>query len=90
MKKKRKGDDLKKSITLLSIGGGLKIKMQTGDIVGALFNIDGIQSTDLGTFDIREIIFYVEILNGKGDHVFRELQNKAIKGKIRKVKISKS
>ena len=84
--KKRKGADFKKSITRLTIGGGRKSKMRTGDIVGALCNIDGIQSTDLGTIDIRESICYVEILNGKGDLVFRELQNKAIKGKIRKVK----
>ena len=37
----------------------------------------------------RESLTYVEILNGKGSHVLESLQDKPIKGKIRKVRTTR-
>lgn len=79
----------KKSITKLSIGGGKKSKMRASDIVGTMCSIDGIQPEDIGIIDVRDSLTYVEILNGKGRQVLDALQEKTIKGKVRKVRISR-
>lgn len=79
----------KKSITRLSIGGGKKSKMRTADIVGTICSIDGIEPEDIGIIDVRESLTYVEILNSKGKQVLEALQEKTIKGKVRKVRISR-
>ena len=63
--------------------------MRPGDIVGTLCSIDGIEVSDIGIIDVRESLTYVEILNGKGSHVLESLQDKPIKGKIRKVRITR-
>lgn len=83
---KRKGDAVNHHIMRLSIGGGKKSKMRAGDVVGALCNLKELQPDDIGIIDIRESLTYVEILNGKGPKVLVALQEKPIKGKIRKVK----
>ncbi len=88
--KKRKGAIFQKSITKLTIGGGRKSKMRAIDIVGTICGIDGITSDDIGIIDVRDSLTYVEILNEKGTQVFDALQTKPIKGKLRKVSISKS
>ena len=44
---------------------------------------------DIGIIDVRESLTYVEILNGKGSHVLESLQDKPIKGKIRKVRTTR-
>lgn len=84
--KVRKGAVLNRSIMRLSIGGGKKSKIRTVDIVGAICNVDGIVSDDIGIIDIRDSLTYVEILNGKGELVLETLQSKPIKGRIRKVR----
>lgn len=83
---KRKGDAVNHHITRLSIGGGKKSKMRAGDVVGALCNLEQLDSDDIGIIDIRESLTYVEILNGKGPMVLAALQEQPIKGKIRKVR----
>lgn len=93
-KKKRqlkagKGAVFHQTITRLSIGGGKKSKMRTVDIVGTICNIPGITAEDIGIIDIRESLTYVEILNGKGKKVLDVLQEKPIKGKVRKVRITR-
>ena len=60
--------------------------MRAGDIVGAICSIPEITQEDIGIIDVRDSVSFVEILNGKGEMVCEELQNRAIKGKIRKVK----
>lgn len=84
--KPKKGEALNEGITRLSIGGGRKSKMRAGDIVGTICSIDGMEASDIGIVDIRDSISYVEVLNRKGDHVIKCLQTKPIKGKIRKVR----
>lgn len=81
-----KEDALNRSIKRLSIGGGRKSKMRSGDIVGAICSIGGVTAEDIGIIDIRESLTYVEILNHKGPEVLKQLQGKTIKGKIRKVR----
>ncbi len=87
--KKKKGSDFQCTITKLSIGGGKKSKIRAVDIVGTICNIPGIESEDIGVIDIRESLSYVEILNSKGKMVHAALQDKKLKGKIRKVRFTK-
>lgn len=86
----KKGDALNRTILRLSIGGGRKSKMRTVDIVGSICNIEDVVSEDIGIIDVRESLTYVEILNGKGQKVLNALQSKPIKGKIRKVRITRN
>jgi len=82
----RKGAALQQGILRLSIGGGRKSKMRAGDIVGTICSIEGVEVADIGIIDIRESMSYVEILNQKGAYVLEHLQDRPIKGKIRKVR----
>ena len=83
---KSKKDAFKNTIMQIAIGGGKKSKIRPGDIVGAICSIEMLEKEDIGSIDIRESITYVEVLNGKGPCVLDALQNKTIKGKVRKVR----
>lgn len=85
--KQGKGAALEKTITRISIGGGKKSKIRPGDIVGAVCAIEGITANDIGIIDVRDSITYLEILNEKGFLVISALQQRPIKGKIRKVQL---
>ncbi|MEG0249331.1 MAG: DEAD/DEAH box helicase [Peptostreptococcus sp.] len=80
-----KGKELNKGIIKLHINAGKKTKMRAGDIVGAISNIDGVSAEDIGVIDIIPVSSFVEILNGKGEYVLKELQKVKIKGRIRNV-----
>lgn len=86
--KAKKGTVLNGNIAHLSVGGGRKSKMRAVDIVGTICSIDQVAAGDIGIIDVRDSITHVEILNGKGKMVFEALQNRPIKGKVRKVKMS--
>lgn len=88
--KARKGEALNKAITRLTIGGGRKSKMRAVDIVGTICSISDMDSSDIGIIDVRDSLTYVEILNGKGKRVMEILQDKPIKGKVRKVRITRN
>lgn len=87
--KPKKGEALNEGIMRLTIGGGRKSKMRAGDIVGTICSIDGVEVSDIGIIDIRDSVSYVEILNQKGKQVMECLQTKAIKGKVRKVRMTR-
>lgn len=87
--KERKGAALDRTITRLSISGGRKSKMRAVDIVGTICSIEGMEGVDIGIIDIRDSLTYVEIFNGKGKKVLDAMQEKTIKGKARKVRITK-
>lgn len=87
--KKKKGADFQKTITRLTISGGRKSKMRAVDIVGTICSIEGITAEDIGIIDIRDSLTYVEILNKKGRIVLDALQDKTIKGKVRKVRMTR-
>lgn len=84
--KVRKGAALNRSITRLSIGGGRKSKIRAADIVGAVCSLDNTTAEDIGIIDVRDSLTYVEILNNKGEYVLTALQDKTIKGKVRKIR----
>lgn len=83
--KETKGASLSKEIMKLHINAGKKTKMRPVDIVGTLCNIKGVTAADIGIINIVDVSTFVDILNNKGEMVFRELQNTPIKGRLRKV-----
>ncbi len=83
--KEVKGAQLSKEILKLHINAGKKTKMRPADIVGTLCSIEGITAEDIGIINILDVSTFVEILNNKGELVFKELQNRTIKGRPRKV-----
>ncbi|PYG89949.1 ATP-dependent RNA helicase DbpA [Ruminiclostridium sufflavum DSM 19573] len=83
--KESKGSQLNKEIMKLHINAGKKTKMRPVDIVGTLCNINGMTAADIGIISIADISTFVEILNNKGELVYRELQNTPIKGRLRRV-----
>ena len=80
-----KGAELTKEIMKLYINAGKKTKMRAMDIVGTLCSIDGMTKDDIGIINIVDVSTFVEILNNKGELVFRKLQNTPIKGRLRRV-----
>ncbi len=75
--------DRTRDIMKLRIGIGKKKKIRAFDIVGAISNIDGIESDDIGIVEVRDSCSYVDILNYKGNIVLADL--KKVKGKNVKV-----
>lgn len=83
--KKDKGHALSEGILKLHINAGKKTKMRPTDIVGTLCNLNGMTSDDIGIISITDVSTFFEILNGKGEDVYQQLQNTPIKGRLRKV-----
>lgn len=86
--KPAKGAVLNRGITRLTIGGGRKSKIRAVDIVGTICSIEGLGVSDIGIIDVRDSLCYVEILNEKGELVLEALQEKPLKGKVRKVRVT--
>lgn len=82
-KNESKGTNLSKEIMKIHINAGKKTKMRAVDIVGTLCNIEGMTKADIGIINIADVSTFVEILNNKGELVFRELQKTPIKGRLR-------
>lgn len=80
-----KGAQLGREIMKLHINAGKKTKMRPADVVGTLCNIKGMTAEDIGIISVEDISTYVEILNDKGEMVYRRLQDTPIKGRLRKV-----
>ena len=72
-------------ILKLHINAGKKTKMRPVDIVGTLCNLPGMSAEDIGIIQVQDISTYVEILNGKGEKVYKQLQKTPIKGRMRRV-----
>lgn len=73
-------------ITRIRINAGKKKKIRAGDILGAVSNLPGIQSEDIGIIDIQDTCSYIEIHNNKVDTVMIELAKTKVKGKTVTVK----
>ena len=84
-KKGNKNAALHQQILKLQIADGKKAKIRPVDLVGTICAIPGVEATDIGVIHIMDWTSTVEILNGKGELVFRTLQKKPIKAKVRKV-----
>ena len=87
-RKKDKALKINKEISKLYFNGGKKKKLRAVDFVGAISNIDGIVSEDIGIIEIQDLGSYVEILNGKGALALNALKNMTIKGK--KLRVEKA
>jgi hypothetical protein len=73
----------------LYVNGGKKKKIRAIDIVGTLHSIPGIETEDIGIITVAEMGSYIDILNGKGHKVLKELKERKIKGKTLKVERSR-
>lgn len=80
-----KGEKLSAEIMKLHINAGKKTKMRPVDIVGTLCNLEGMSADDIGIIEIQDISTFVEILNHKGESVYKQLQTTPIKGRLRRV-----
>lgn len=85
MIKNQKGHNIDKEITKIHINAGKKTKMRVLDIVGTLCNLEGLEPSDIGIIEIRDVSTFVEILNNKGNLVLNKLRETPIKGRLRKV-----
>ena len=81
----KKGEALSQDILKLHINAGKKTKMRPVDIVGTLCNLPSMSAEDIGIINIQDISTYVEVLNGKGEMVYKLLQKTPIKGRLRRV-----
>ncbi|NEU30491.1 DEAD/DEAH box helicase [bacterium LRH843] len=85
---KDKNEQLNKEITKLYFNGGKKKKIRAVDFVGTISKIEGLTADDIGIITIMDNASYVDILNGKGQFVLKEMKNTTIKGKQLKVHIA--
>jgi len=83
-KKEKLNDDIVK----LYFNGGKKKKLRAVDFVGTIAKLNGITSDDIGIITIQENVSYVEILNGKGSSVLKQMKDTTIKGKKLKVYVA--
>lgn len=68
-------------ITRIRINAGKTKKMRASDVLGAVSNLGGISSEDIGIIDIQETCTYIEIFNNKGQIVLDTLPKVKVKGK---------
>ncbi len=85
IKKVDKNAKLERDIMKLYFNGGKKKKIRAVDFVGTICQIDGVTSEDIGIISIQDNQTYVDILNGKGQLVMKEMKNRTVKGKQLKV-----
>lgn len=86
-------ENFNKDITRIRINVGSKRKIRSGDILGALTNIKGINKEDIGIIDIQDTCSYIEIFNKKGNLILKSLEDNKIKGRkvnAKKIRIRRS
>ncbi|MEB7773126.1 DEAD/DEAH box helicase [Kurthia gibsonii] len=88
-RKVMKSEQLNAHITKLYFNGGKKKKIRAVDFVGTIAKIDGVTADDIGIITIEDTCSFVEILNGKGTLVLKEMQNRTVKNKKLKVHVAK-
>ncbi|WP_353854942.1 DEAD/DEAH box helicase [Bacillus sp. Bos-x628] len=88
--KKNKQAMIEQDIMKLYFNGGKKKKLRAIDFVGTIAKIEGVKVDDIGIITIEETKTYVDILNGKGHLVLREMRQTTIKGKQLKVHEARS
>ena len=88
MQKVHRGEEMGKDILRLYIYGGKKKKIRAGDLVGAITQLEGIDSDDIGVIQVQDYGSYVEILHGKGSYVLECLQTMTIKNRHFKAEIA--
>nr|WP_269151587.1 DEAD/DEAH box helicase [Sutcliffiella horikoshii] len=84
-RKQERAAKLEQDIMKLYFNGGKKKKIRAVDFVGTICQIEGLTSEDIGIISIQDNQTYVDILNGKGPVVLKEMKTRTIKGKQLKV-----
>ena len=64
---------------------GKKKKIRAVDFVGTISKLEEVSADDIGIITIQENVSYVDILNGKGPYVLKEMRDTTVKGKQLKV-----
>lgn len=72
---------LSSDITKIHINAGKKKKVRPGDIAGTISSILGVNPEDVGIIDVQDTYSYVDVLNGKGELVLKEIEKLTLKGK---------
>lgn len=83
-----KMEQARKGIVKLYLNIGKKKRIRTGDIVGALCGLEGIDINDIGVIQIQDNQSYVDIFHGKEGIVLKQL--KTIKKKHVKAEVARS
>ena len=63
------------------VGGGRKLKIRPGDLVGAIANEAGVDATSIGAIHIDERHSIVEVAKQHADDIINALGASTIKGK---------
>jgi len=87
IKKVSKAKELNKQILRIRMNAGKDKKIRPGEILGTLLSIDNITTDDVGIISVERTCSYVEIFNNKGNYALAKLENKTLKGKLRKYKV---
>ena len=82
-----KNKKLRKDILKIYINIGKSKKVRPGDIVGAICQLHGMNAEDIGVISVQDHQTYVDVLNGKGSFVIKNL--KKIKSKSVRVQKAK-
>ena len=88
-KEQNRRKKLHNDIDRIRINAGKKKKIRPGDVLGAVSNLPGIKSEDIGIIDIQDTCSYIEIFNKKGDIAMKGLEKTKVKGKkvtVKKIK----
>ena len=83
-----KSKKLRKDMMKLYINIGKSKKVRAGDIVGAICQVDGVTGEDIGVIQVQDHQTYVDIINGKGILVLKNL--KKVKSKPVRIQKAKS
>lgn len=76
-----KDEKLNENIMKLYIKAGKNKKLRAKDIVGAILQNKQIEVQDIGVIEVLDYQSYVDILNGKGEIVLKDLRKRKIKNK---------
>ena len=71
----------------LFVGGGQRMGMRPGDLVGAIANEANVNPRSLGGIEINEMASFVEVPAHEADHIIQVLRKATLRG--RKVKVSR-
>jgi ATP-dependent RNA helicase DeaD len=71
----------------LFVGGGTRMGMRPGDLVGAIANEADVNPRSLGGIEIGEMSSFVEVPAHEADHIIQVLRKATLRG--RKVKVNR-
>ena len=82
-----RGDRRAPDFVRLFVGGGTRMGMRPGDLVGAIANEADVNPRSLGGIEIGEMSSFVEVPAHEADHIIQVLRKATLRG--RKVKVNR-